>query len=279
MAVATIATDATVTAKNPAAGGAERTHYESGGLRKTLLAFGFLLLAPFAASLPIMLGQRLLKGIWLDIGGLLILAIGFGVIMALLAIELAAALRCEVDLGERTVTFTLPARIGGVMPLLSVKSREIAYSDIAAVEERCEVYGGRLAPVFMRGVRLVLKTGEAVSLGYVNDANVDPTFPFPEIGRQIAARSGVPVTDCGNVHRAVRSKMMGLVGSHDRIPNAEIDALNARHDRNMVGLAVGLMALVAVGIGIDFLTTSSDRGERARDAVTQGAAAKKPPAR
>ncbi len=99
-------------------------------------------------------------------------------------IELVAALRSEIDLGERTIAFTLPQRIGGLTPLLRYTTREIAYADIASVEERCEVYGGRLAPVFMRGVRLVLKNGERVPLGYVNDANVDPTFPFPEISEE-----------------------------------------------------------------------------------------------
>ncbi len=257
----------------------ERTHYESSGLRKSLLALAFLLLSPFAASLPIMIGQRLVKGIWLDLPGLLILALGFGLIMAMLAIELVAALRSEVDIGERTVTFTLPNRIGGVTALLSYTSREIAYAEIAAIEERCEVYGGQIAPVFMRGVRLTLKSGEKVPLGYVNDANVDPTFPFPEIARAIAARAGLTVTDQGNMHRAVRSKMLGIVGSPDRIPASEIDALNGRHDRNMVVLAGTLVALVVAGLLIDVLTGNLDRGERARDAVTLAPGAKAKPAR
>ncbi|MEZ5842227.1 MAG: hypothetical protein R3D27_00650 [Hyphomicrobiaceae bacterium] len=258
----------------PASSGGVRTHYESSGLRKSLLALLFLLLAPFAASLPIMIGQRLMKGIWLDMAGLLLLAAGFGLIMALLAVELVAALRSEVDIGERTVAFTLPDRVGGATALLSYTSREVAYSDIAAVEERCEVYGGRLAPVFMRGVRLVLHDGEKVPLGYVNDANVDPAFPFPEIGRAIARRAGVSVTDCGNVHRSVRAKMLGIVGAPDRIPSSEIDALNARHDRNMLVLAGLLAVLVLAGLAIDLLTASVDRGERARDAVTQAPAAR-----
>ena len=120
----------------------------------------------------------------------------------------------------------------------------------------------------MRGVRLVLKNGERVPLGYVNDANVDPTFPFPEIGHAIAERAGVTVTDCGNVHRAVRAKMLGFVGSHDQIPNQEIDALNTRHERNIMMLAGSLGLLVAVGILVDLLTASVERGERARDAMT-----------
>jgi len=256
-----------------------RTHYESSGLRKSLLALTFLLLSPFAASLPIMIGQRLVKGVWLDFAGLLVLALGFGLIMALLLVELVAALRSQVDIGERTVTFTLPNRVGGVTALLSYTSREIAYADIAAIEERCEVYGGQIAPVFMRGVRLVLRNGEKVPLGYVNDACVDPTFPFPEIARAIATRAGVTIIDQGNMHRAVRSKMLGIVGSPDRIPVSEIDALNARHDRNMVVLAGSLVALVLLGLLIDVLTGSLDRGERARDAVTQSPTAKAKPAR
>ena len=264
-------------AKGAASQPPERTEYQSNGLRKTLLALSFLLLAPFFASLPIMLYQRVSQGIWLDVAGLVVMLMGFAAIMMLLLLELVSALRAEVSIGERTVEFTLPRRSGGLLPGLRFRTHDIAYTDIAEIEERREIYGERFAPVFMRGIRLILKDGTQIPLGYVNEANVDPTFPFPEIGRQIAVRAGLEVVDRGNVRRSVAHKLRILTLTGGPLSADDIDRINARHDRMMIGLAATLGLLAAAGIGFDLWTGSIDRGERGRDAVTQAAPATKNP--
>ena len=49
-----------------AAGVSERRVYEAGGGRKTALTLAFLILLPFYASLPAMLVQRLISGLWFE---------------------------------------------------------------------------------------------------------------------------------------------------------------------------------------------------------------------
>jgi hypothetical protein len=41
--------------------------------------------------------------------------------------------------------------------MIRYKTREIPYSDIKAIETRREIYGGSVAPVLLKGARLILK--------------------------------------------------------------------------------------------------------------------------
>lgn len=254
----------------PAPAPAERTIYGPGGGRKLVFAFVFLLLLPFFASLPAMLYQRVAHGLWFDTTGLAIMAAGFTIIMVLVVFELIFALRSRLELGETSVRFTLPARGGA--HLLAYTKKDIPYDQIAAVETRCELYGRSIAPVFMRGVQIVTKDGAKIPLGYVNESNVDPVFPFPTIAQQIAARAGVPVTDRGNVKRWMTKKIFGIKSSEQEntpVPETEIARLNTQHNRVTAAIVIVLLALLGFGIADDFWTGSIDRGERARDVVQE----------
>lgn len=235
----------------------ERTVYAASGGRKLAFSFVFLLLLPFFASLPAMFFWRVKQGHWTGTFGLLVLAAGFAVIMFLLVVELMRSLRSKVEIGDQSVKLTLPSGRGPT-PILRYQSHDIPYGEIKAVETRREVYGGSLAPVLLRGARLILLDDSAVKLGYVSDANTDPNFPFPEIARQIAARSGLAVEDRGCVRRSVQKKFLGLKRTlidepEDPVGDYEIAVLNVRHERGVMRLVWLLAALIVAGIALDII--------------------------
>ncbi len=235
----------------------EQTVYESGAGRKLAFSFIFLLLLPFFISLPPMLFWRLSQGQWLDTIGLMILAAGFTFVMVLVIVELMHSLRARVELGEKSVKMTLPSGRGPT-PVVRYATHDISYDQIQAVETRREIYGGSVAPVLLKGARLILKDGSKVPLGYVSEANTDPCLPFPEIARQIAERAGLSVNDRGNVRRSVQKKFFGfkkeIVDEEEGpVEEAEIEALNKSHHRWVMRL-IGLLAvLVVLGIALDII--------------------------
>lgn len=233
--------------------------YASGTLRKIAFSLIFLLLLPFFVSLGPMLFARISHGHWIGTPGLILLTIAFATVMGLIVIELVSSVRSRVVLGEKAARIRLP-QSRGLMSLFSYKTFNVPYSDIEAVEIRREIYGGSLAPVIMKGARLVLKDGSNVKLGYVNERNVDPAFPFTEIGERIAARADVEIIDVGNVNRSAFKKTFGLEASpeeKDVLSDAEIAAINHRHNQ-VIFLLVGLL-IVLVSLGI-FSDINSDIG-------------------
>lgn len=235
----------------------QRTSYGAGAGRKIAFSFVFLILLPFFVSLPAMLFWRIAQGQWIDTIGLLVLALGFAFIMLLVIVELMHSLMARVELGETSVKMTLPSGRGPT-PFLRYKSHEIPYDQIKAVETRREVYGGKVAPVVLKGARLVLKDDSVVKLGYVSEANTDPAFPFPEIAQQIAERAGVGIIDQGNVSRSAQKKFLGLKHGiieepEAEIADAEIEALNGRHHEWVMTLVWLLVLLVVVGIALDII--------------------------
>lgn len=247
--------------------------YQAGKMRKTLLSFVFLLLLPFFASLPAMVYQRVTHQLWGDMLGFAIFALGFAFIMLVVVFELMHSIRARVEFDEGAVRLTLPAARGVSMPKLFYRKKEIPYSEIELVETRREVYGGTLAPVMLRGARIVTKTGDKVPLGYVSEANVDPVLPVPEIASEIARRAGTEVMDRGTVRRAVNKKLRGIKAAEAaaEIAEAEIEALNRRHNNLMLALCSVLFLLVAGGLLLDISRSNLDFGERAQQLVQQTA--------
>lgn len=234
--------------------------YKASGGRKTFFSFAFLILLPFFASLPAMIYTRISNGLWLDTLGLAIFAICFTAVMFLLFVELMLSLRSRVVLGSKGVKMTLPAGRGPT-PMLRYRSHQMDYDEIDTVETRREVYGGSIAPVLMKGAQLTKKDGETVKLGYVSEANVDPTFPYPVIAKHIADRARLPLIDRGNVRRSAREKFLGIRAraqagdpnaANDTIDEAQIAELNHRHRSVMLGLLGALAVLLLVGIALDF---------------------------
>lgn len=230
-----------------------REVFEAGFGRKLAFSLVVLLLAPFFVSLFPMIFYRVQLGHWNGMFGLLVLAAGLTILMLLALIELMLSLRARVAFGEKAVRIRLP-RGRGIFPSLRFSDRTIPYEDISAVEIRREVYGGTFAPVMLKGARVVLKDGGTVQLGYVNEANVDPCLPFDEIAAKIAARVHVELHDLGHVHRSATRKMLTMAATGgQRIPldDAEVDRLNARHDRLMLAFVAVLVLLVGASIFSD----------------------------
>jgi hypothetical protein len=152
---------------------------------------------------------------------------------------------------------TLPSGRGPT-PVVRYATHDIPYDQIQAVETRRESYGGSVAPVLLKGARLILKDGSKVPLGYVSEANTDPCLPFPEIARQIAERAGLSVNDRGNVRRSVQKKFFGfkkeIVDEEEGpVEEAEIEALNKSHHRWVMRLIGLLGVLVVLGIALDII--------------------------
>jgi len=236
---------------------ARPTVYAAGGGRKFAVSFVFLLLLPFFISLPPMLFWRISQGHWQGTFGLAVLAVAFAFIMFLIVIELMHSLMARIELGDSAVKLTLPAGRGPT-PMVRYKTREIPYTDIKAIETRREIYGGSVAPVLLKGARLILKDDTPVKLGYVSEADSDPSFPYPDIAHQIAERAGIPVTDRGNVRRSAQKKFLGLKKTlltepEGTVEEAQIAELNASHRRWVMRLILLLVGLVVVGIALDII--------------------------
>ena len=237
-----------------------RLLYKASRGRKTFFSFAFLILLPFFASLPAMIYSRLVHGLWIDTVGLAIFAICFTAVMFLLLVQLMVSLRSRVVVGTKGVKMTLPSGRGPT-PMLRYRSHQFDFDDIESVETRREVYGGSFAPVLLKGARLTKKDGETIKLGYVSEANVDPTFPFPIIAKHIADRARLPLIDRGSVRRSARQKYLGLRASaqvqdpsaiDDTIDEDQIADLNHRHRTVVLGILGTMAALLLFGIAADF---------------------------
>jgi len=243
---------------SPAPDAFEPVDYGASTLRKTIFCLVFLILLPFFASLPAMLGMRASAGLLGDNLGLLVLAAVFTGVMFLVFVEMMFSIRTRVHLGRDKARMTLPSGRGPT-PMLRYRTYEFPYDQVQSVETRREIYGGGVVPVLMKGARVNLKDGSVVRLGYVSEANDDPVFPYVEIARQIAERARLPMIDRGSVRRSVRSKMMGIKASDSQntlVEEGEIARLNASHNTFMLALIGIVLLLLLVGIVQDFASGS-----------------------
>lgn len=245
---------------------AVRTLYEAPGLRKTVFAIVFLLLLPFYASLPAMIFQRVVAGVWMDTWGLLVIAAAFTVLMALVLFELIYALRAEIEVGDDAVSFVLPMGGPGAIPMLNYRSQTVAYDRICSVEKRTEVYGGMFAPVLMTSTWLRLDDGRPILLGAVNASCTDSVFPFDDIARQIADRADVEIRDRGVVRRPIKDAVYGIAAGGTEcasLDEAAIGEVNQRHRTFVWALVSVFVFLFAMGVASDLLRGTTDLGERA----------------
>ena len=247
----------------------EPEDYGASTLRTTLFCLVFLLLLPFFASLPAMIGMRASAGLLGDNLGLLVLAAVFTALMFLVFVEMMFSIRTRVHLGREKVRMTLPSGRGPT-PMLRYRSYEFPYDQVDTVETRREIYGGAMAPVLMKGARVILKDGSVVRLGYVSEADSDPVFPYAEIAAKIAERARLPLIDRGAVRRSVRSKMLGIKASdaeNTLVDEEGIARLNASHNNFMLALIGIVLILMLIGIAEDF-AAGSPIGQTAMMAVS-----------
>jgi hypothetical protein len=232
----------------------ERLIYGASFARTFVFSMVFLLLLPFFASMPMMIGMRASNGLLADNWGLVVLALVFAALMFLILVELIFSIRTRVDLGPEKVRMTLPSGRGPT-PMLRYRSHEFGYDQVQSVETRREIYGGAVVPMLLKGARVNLKDGQVISLGYLSEANTDSAFPYPEIAGRIAERARLPLIDRGSVRRSVRSKFLGLKAAgtaDDTVSEQEIESLNSRHNVFMMFLIGVFLVLIALGLVEDF---------------------------
>ncbi len=249
-----------VSATTPPEPQQEVLRWTVGGTRTVLLSFLFLILLPFYLSIGPMLFFRLWHGLWLDTIGLGIVGLLFTVLMAMVLAHLVHSVRSRVKLDKDGVSCTLPALKRGPTPLLRFETRKFPYSDVAAVDTRSEVYSEALAPALLKSTRLTFKDGTHTVLGYVNEHSDDRSFPYPQIGEEIARRAGLTVKDHGVVRRSIRKRAMGLatdVAENTPVTADEIKAINLRHKNVMRGVVGAVAGLMLLGLAWDFATTPS----------------------
>jgi hypothetical protein len=238
----------------PAETAFEPVDYGASVLRTTIFCIVFLLLLPFFASVPMMIGMRASAGLLADNWGLIVFGLIFAALMFLIFVEMIYSIRTRVHLGREKVRMTVPAGRGPT-PMLRYRSYEFPYDQVQSVETRREIYGGAAVPVILKGARVNLKDGNVVPLGYVSEANEDPVFPYPEIAAKIAERARLPLIDRGSVRRSVHRKMLGIRGygtQNDVVDETELVGLNRSHSIFMLALIGGVLILMLVGIVEDY---------------------------
>ncbi len=240
----------------PAATSPERVRYVTSEWRQGVFALALLIELAFLFGVFHMLLRRMLDGIWIDIPGLLVIALGLSAVAAMLALELLFSVRARVKFGRAAFSFTLP-RNGGPAPLLRYTHADIPYHAIKNVELRSEVFGGKLAPVVLRGLVVRTKDNREYVLGHTRDGFDDPAFPFAQIGHQLAQRAALQMVDQRTVWRRTRrERAMGYISEFDTnsyvMDGVQTAQLNTGHRRLMLGLASAFAALVLLGLLADF---------------------------
>ncbi len=234
-----------------------QTHYAPCGWRKTIFAILFLLLLPFTVSIPIVLAQRLMTGVWIDTWGFIVLGLGLFLITLLVLFELLYSLRAEVQIGEKAVRFTVPSGAAGLFPHFAYRTETVPYAEIARLEKVCEVRGGSLAPVLLNCTRIVRHDGTTVELGSCHEQNPDHTFPYQTISAEIARRAGVEIDNCGHIRQP---RAFGLLqpgrplGAPEPLHTDAIAKINRRHGQLVLLAAVTIAILLGLGIASDVWT-------------------------
>lgn len=231
-----------------------RTHYAPSGWRKTIFAFVFLLLLPFALSLPVMIYQRIVSGAWMETWGIFILAVAIFLITLLVFFELMYSLRAEVEVGDKAVRFTVPRGKAGLFPNFFYRTEYVPYAEIDRLEQVCEVRGGALTPLLLNCTRIVKHDGTSIDMGSCHEQNPDHTFPYHLIARQVADKAQVEILDCGHVRQ---KRAFGLLqpgrplGAPEAFGPEGVSRINRLHGRIVAVLVVALVVLLGLGIASD----------------------------
>ena len=228
--------------------------YETGDARKTILAFVFLLLLPFLISIPVMILLRAVRGFWGDALSAVTLGVLFGCWMLFLLLHVVSAFRTRIEVNEHTVKLQVP-HYHGPNPGLKYIRRELPLTEIKAVETRGEIYKAVAVPVLVNAASIVTEADERITLGYINEKDVDAPLPYPEIAAHIAHNANIALTergcvDCGNQIKALRRANQPDWGQED-ISESDLAEYRRRNHWLMLGLAMLLVGLTAVGFLYD----------------------------
>jgi len=177
-----------------------------------LSVVGIAAIGAASACMTVFAILSLLQGWWLMVLLMSAVACFLAGLAAYVAKDLRGKWRLRVALESDRLVLDLPAHRSLIHDPPAFGG-SIAYADIAAIETRLEAYGTAGAEMMQQPYVLHRKSGELIFLfedralrtPYRNDF-------FPNVARQIVARSGAPLVDLGMVEG--RNGFFGVWGAH-----------------------------------------------------------------
>lgn len=232
------------------------TIYGIDSVRQGVIALLLLLVLPFTFGAVHMMARRAVDGLWFEMAALSIITAGLLAVTAMLLLALLYTLRARVVFGRAALSYTLP-RHGGPLPLLRYARQDIPYHAIKSIELRREVFGGKLAPVLLRGLVVHTKDNREFVLGHTLEGFDDPSLPFAHIAERLASRCALQLQQPQAIWRRTRKeRALGYISEYDTnayvLDAAETERLNATHRSLIYGIASALAALVMLGLLADW---------------------------
>ncbi len=212
------------------------------------LGFVFFLAVLFALNAIVGSVWLARHNLWLD-AVIFLLLFGVGVWLVFLgAAFLLSASKTKVELGPQAVDMLIP-NWRGPTPYLPYRHIRVDYNDIAAIETRGEIYTYYVLPIAARCLSLITKDGKRYQIGYTRENAAENAFPYLELARELARRTGLPVEDRGTVRGGTRFRAL----LHDEPPHdaASLSAADAAALQHAEGRAWkrAMVAIVLILVG------------------------------
>ncbi len=217
--------------------------YKIGIGRQIVLWFILLLFLPFFISMPVMMFMRITHGQTSDAISLGIIFLLAFIAISFIILQILAAGRQKIAFHEDKVSLKLPTWRGPT-PFGPTIEKDIAYSDIKAIEKRGEIYAF-LGALGLREVSsLLTNDGSRHVLGYSTENEADAAIPYDDITNLIAERSGIEVTDIGTINAGTQMQAI-----FSNTPSWEEKSINAQ-DLNKIRARAKFLALLSIGVFI-----------------------------
>jgi hypothetical protein len=195
-----------------AAFGAKPIAFQTPRTPVVLSIVGIAVIAAASACMTALAILSVLQGWWLMVVVMSAVACFLAGLAAYVAKDLRGKWSLRVVLESDRLVLDLPAHRSLIHDPPAYRG-SIAYADIAAIETRLEAYGTAGAEMMQQPFVLHRKNGELIFL--FEDRALRTKFHndfFPNIAKQIIARSGAPLRDLGMVEG--KNGFFGVWGAH-----------------------------------------------------------------
>lgn len=223
--------------------------YRVGLGRRIALMFVFTAMLPFFISMPVMTVMRAMHGNIVDASTIGIAGLLFAICLYYLAIQIQAAQRTRIELGEQSAHIVTPDW-RGMFPTGPYADKTIAYSDIKAVEARGELFRVMGVVGIPNQTSLLTNDGDRILLGPVNENEADPAIDYNKVATKIAEKANVPISNKGVIDAGTQLGVL-FKGSpnwdKDPISEGRIETIRRRGQTARHGLVVAVLALAAIG--------------------------------
>lgn len=217
--------------------------------RKVALLAIFGVILPFFISMPVMTTLRAVHGNIADAATMAVITVVFALILAYLVLQIQAATKIRFTIDDEGADLSFP-NWRGLAPTSPYAKARLAFADIAAVEERGEIYHVLGLVGIPRVSSLVTKDGRRLVLGYVNENDDDPAVHYGTIAEKIATRANLDVEDKGVVDVGTQfSALFRGTPDWDAEPVPEKKVEQARKRADMIRTALVLTFFLLLGMG------------------------------